>query len=64
MARWAMNVLPNLMDHEGFGQSLNGMRWSVVTTPIDAPPFFSSNRPLFMSKTISEPECYLSRQQR
>jgi hypothetical protein len=60
MARWAMNLLPNLMDHEGIGQSLNGMRWSVVTTPDDAPPFLSSDRPLFMSKTFSEPECYLT----
>jgi uncharacterized protein DUF4238 len=60
MARWTTNVLPNLMDHEGLGQSLNGMRWSVVTTPDDAPPFLSSDRPLFMSKTFSEPECYLT----
>jgi hypothetical protein len=60
MGRWAMNVLPELMDHEGIGQSLNGMRWFVVTTPDDAPPFLSSDRPLFMSKTFSEPECYLT----
>jgi hypothetical protein len=59
MARWAMNVLPNLMDHEGIGQLLNGMRWFVVTTPENVPPFLSSDRPLFMSKTFSEPECYL-----
>jgi hypothetical protein len=55
-----MNVVPNLMDHEGIGQSLNGMRWFVVTTANDDPPFFSSDRPLFMSKTFSEPECYLT----
>lgn len=60
MARWTMDVLPNLMDHEGIGQSLNGMRWSVVTTSDDAPPFLSSDRPLFMSKTFSESECYLT----
>jgi hypothetical protein len=60
MARWAMDLLPNLTDHEGMGQSLNGMRWSVVTTPDDTPPFLSSDRPLFMSKTFSEPGCYLT----
>ncbi len=36
------------------------MRWTVVTTPDDAAPFLSSDRPLFMSKTFSEPECYLT----
>ena len=60
MARWTMNVLPNLMDHEGIGQSLNGMRWFAVTTANDVPPFLSSDRPLFTSKTFSEPECYLT----
>jgi len=59
MARWVMNVAPELMHHEGIGQALNGMRWSVVTTPDDAPPFLSSDRPLHMSKTFSEPGCYL-----
>jgi hypothetical protein len=28
----AAEVAPELMDHEGIGQALNGMRWSVVTT--------------------------------
>ena len=55
-----MNVLPELIDHEGIGQLLNGMRWFVVITPDDAPPFLSSDRPLFMSSTFSEPECYLT----
>jgi hypothetical protein len=55
-----MNVAPELMDHEGIGRSLNGMRWSVVSTPDDAPPFLSSDRPLYMSKTFSEPNCYVT----
>lgn len=55
-----MNVAPELMDHEGIGQALNGMRWSVVSTPDDAPPFLSSDRPLHMSKTFSAPGCYLT----
>nr|WP_244441962.1 DUF4238 domain-containing protein [Bradyrhizobium diazoefficiens] len=29
-------------------------------TPDDAPPFLTSDRPLFMSKTFSEAECYLT----
>lgn len=60
MARWTMNVLPNLMDHEGFLRSLSSMRWSVVTTPVDAAPFLSSDRPLTMSGTFSEAECWLT----
>uniref|UniRef100_Q07NQ8 DUF4238 domain-containing protein n=1 Tax=Rhodopseudomonas palustris (strain BisA53) TaxID=316055 RepID=Q07NQ8_RHOP5 len=60
LARWSMNLLPNLLDHEGIGTWLNGMRWSILTTPDDARPFLSSDRPLFMSKTFSEAECYLT----
>lgn len=60
MERWVMNVVPELTDHEGIGQSLNGMRWSIVTTPDDAPPFLTSDRPLHMSKTFSKSDCYLT----
>jgi hypothetical protein len=60
MGRWVMNIAPELMDHGGIGRALNGMRWSVVTTPVDAPPFLSSDRPLHLSKTFSEPGCYLT----
>jgi hypothetical protein len=59
MARWTMNILPNLMDHKGIGQSLNNMRWFVLTTAADAPPLLSSDRPLFISGTFSEADCYL-----
>jgi hypothetical protein len=60
IGRWVMDELPELMDHEGIGRSLNAMRWSVVTTPDDAPPFLSSDRPLFMSKMFSEADCHLT----
>ena len=49
MARWKMNALPVLMNHEKIGQSLNDMRWFVVTMAADAPPLLSSDRPLFVS---------------
>ncbi len=52
MARWTMNVLPEVMDHAAIGQSLNAMRWSVVTMAADAPPLLSSDRPLFVSGAI------------
>ena len=60
IGRWVMNGLPELTHHEGIGQLLNAMRWCVVVTPDDAPPFLTSDRPLFMSKTFSEAECYLT----
>jgi hypothetical protein len=60
IGRWVMNDVPELTHHEGIGQALNAMRWSVVVTPDDAPPFLTSDRPLFMSKTFSEPECHLT----
>jgi hypothetical protein len=60
MARWTMNVAPNLMDHEGIGRALNVMRWFVSTTAEDVPSFLSSDRPLFMSGTFSEADCYLT----
>lgn len=60
MGRWVMNVAPELMHHEGIGKSLNAMRWFVVTTPEGAPSFLSSDKPLHMSKTFSESDCYLT----
>jgi Protein of unknown function (DUF4238) len=60
LGRWVMNVAPELMYHEGMGQSLNGMRWSVVATSEEARPFLSSDRPLVMAKTFSEPDCYVT----
>jgi hypothetical protein len=60
IGRWVMDDLPELTQHERMGQTLNAMRWSAVVKPDDAPPFLTSDRPLFMSKTFSEPECYLT----
>jgi hypothetical protein len=60
MARWKMNVLPTLMDHEKIGQSLNDMRWFVATMPADAPPLLSSDRPLFVSGAFGAADCYLT----
>ena len=45
MARWTMNVLPELMDHAAIGQSLNAIRWFVLTMAADAPGLLSSDRP-------------------
>ena len=55
-----MNVLPTLMDHEKIGQSLNDMRWFVVTMAADAPPLLSSDRPLFVSGAFGAANCYLT----
>lgn len=60
IGRWVMDDLRDLTDHEGIGQALTAMRWSVVVTLDDAPPFLTSDRPLYMSKTFSEPGCYLT----
>jgi hypothetical protein len=60
MARWKMNVLPMLMDHEKIGQSLTDMRWFVVTMAPDAPPLLSSDRPLFVSGAFGAVDCYLT----
>jgi hypothetical protein len=60
MARWKMNALPALMNHEKIGQSLNDMRWFVVTMAADAPPLLSSDRPLFISGAFGAADCYLT----
>jgi hypothetical protein len=60
MARWTMNVLPEVMNHAAIGRSLNAMRWSVVSMAADAPPLLSSDRPLFVSGAIGTADCYLT----
>lgn len=60
MARWTMNVLPEVMDHAEMGQSLNAMRWFVLTMEADAPALLSSDRPLFLSGALGAADCYLT----
>jgi hypothetical protein len=60
MARWKMNALPASMNHEKIGQSLNDMRWFVVTMAADVPPLLSSDRPLFVSGAFGAANCYLT----
>ncbi|WP_453943788.1 DUF4238 domain-containing protein [Bradyrhizobium sp. USDA 372] len=60
MARWTMNVLPEVMDHAKMGQSLNAMRWFVVTLAAEAPALLSSDRPLFLSGALGAADCYLT----
>jgi hypothetical protein len=57
--RWAMSLLPQLIDHRDFGQSLNNMRWLVRRIPSGAGEFLTSDRPVVRSWTLSEPNAYL-----
>lgn len=60
MARWTMNVLPEVMDHAKMGQALNNMRWFVVTMAADVPALLTSDRPLLLSGALGTPDCYLT----
>jgi len=59
MERWTLNVARFLMDHEGIGQLLNNMRWFVVNTIGTNLQFLTSDRPVIMSATLTEPDAYL-----
>ena len=57
--RQAMSLIPQLIDHQNFGQLLNNMRWFVRRIPCGAGEFLTSDRPIVMSWTLTEPYAYL-----
>lgn len=59
MSRWKMEVACTLMDHDGIGQLLNDMRWFVVDSHDCEIDFLTSDRPVLMSETLTDPESYV-----
>jgi hypothetical protein len=57
--RWAMTLLPKLIDHRMIGELLNKMRWIVRSFPSEAGELLTSDCPVIMSATLSEQNAYL-----
>ena len=57
--QWAMSLLPSLIDHEKIGELLNNMRWLVRRISSDAGEFLTSDHPVVMSWTLTEPNAFL-----
>ncbi len=55
----AMSLLPSLIDHEKIGELLNNMRWLVRRIGSDAGEFLTSDHPVVMSWTLTEPNAFL-----
>jgi hypothetical protein len=59
IARWTIEYAHGLMNHDKLGQLLNSLRWFVLTTKVDIPPFLTSDRPVVMSDTLTADDSYL-----
>ncbi len=57
---FAFRIARTLMDHPQFGQALNEMHWHVIDIPHDAYPLLTSDRPVWMTPTIVEPDAFLT----
>jgi hypothetical protein len=57
--QWAMSLLPSLIDHEKIGELLNNMRWLVRRIGSGAGEFLTSDHPVVMSWTLTEPNAFL-----
>lgn len=52
-------VLRTLIDNENIGLTINRMAWSVANLENDAVDLMTSDRPLAMSRTLSEPGAFM-----
>jgi Protein of unknown function (DUF4238) len=59
MAQMAMSLAPTLIDHRKIGKLLNNMRWLVVRITSEAGEFLTSDRPVLMTSTLTEPNAYV-----
>lgn len=57
--QWAMSLLPYLIDHKKIGDLLNNMRWLVRRIGSEVGEFLTSDHPVVMSRTLTEPNAYL-----
>jgi len=55
----AMELAPRLIDHSGIGEVLNNMRWLVKRITSEKGEFITSDRPVFSTWTITEPDAFI-----
>lgn len=56
---WAMETAPRLIDHSLLGGLLNNMRWFIREITSENGEFVTSDRPVFSTWTLTEPNAFL-----
>ena len=57
---WALKIARVLMNHPRIGQMLNDMHWRVLDIPESAPLLLTSDRPVWTTITLTEPDAFIS----
>lgn len=58
--RFALKIARTLMDHSGIGQIINNMHWKVLDFDGCGIPLLTSDRPVWMTGTLTEEDAFLS----
>lgn len=57
--RFALTIARRSMDHSGICQIINNMRWRVLDFEGCGIPLLSSDRPVWMTTTLAEPDAFI-----
>lgn len=57
---FALQIARTLMDHPKVGQMINNMHWHVIEVPRAAEPLVTSDRPVWTTITLTEPDAFIS----
>lgn len=57
--RFALTIARRSMDHSGIGQIINNMRWKVLDFEGCGIPLLTSDRPVWMTTTLAEPNALI-----
>jgi hypothetical protein len=57
--RFALTIARRSMDHVGIGQVINNMRWKVLDFEGCGIPLLTSDRPVWMTATLAEPDAFI-----
>jgi len=57
--RFALPIARRSMDHSGIGQIINNMRWKVLDFAGCGVPLVTSDRPVWMTATLAEPDAFI-----
>jgi hypothetical protein len=57
---FALQIARTLMDHPKVGQMINNMHWHVIEVPEPVEPLLTSDRPVWTTITLTEPEAFIS----
>ena len=58
--RFALGIARSLMDHKGIWELINAMHWSVIRFDNYDVPLLTSDRPVWMTQTLTEQDAFLT----